>query len=902
MSNNISLRYKSLLLIIILCSTFQIILWPWSKIAKADMYNTDWSWTTAKPTVFSSTKISSIDNWCANSFQIKEVADETDTKMVCMSTGDKTRFGVYYNGRTFTAVVGFLYDSKMYKVNGACTRYDSCTYLPGSDTLVTKQYLMNGYVHSLVVYRNFTRRLTLYTNASLPISQYNFDTSNPDYIFQSANDFAWPVGGIGASNNGQWLAIEFRQRGIGLLNVETLEMRRISNMAFSYGAGYDPASELSVSNDGKHVAIMGMNSGLTVSDITSSCGDEATDSRMESNSPIAQPCAVAQVSTGEFIHNFVAAVHPIFNDDGGELSFYAASRGGESLDVSLRAAGYDSKKLSYLALGDSFTSGEGETDDKYYLQGTNDEFEKCHVSFRSYPFLISDFMKIDPLDMASVACSGAETKDIIGDDASYLGQGERLGEKYMKLDDIEITLAQNEAKRSFLPGRVHQESFVKKYQPKVITVGIGGNDAGFMSKLKACLGLDTCGWASNSKDKEQTAVEIKSLFSTLVNTYQEIHNASPNSKIYVIGYPRIIDANEKCSLLNGYLLDGTERQFMNEGITYLNQVIAAAAQASGVKFIDTEDSYGDQVLCGKSKPSAMNAIRLGDDGAIYEKLGWFKPVGNESFHPNSLGHAFTSNSINNSVSDLTAYDYCSDGSVMCPDSTSIAPEPSSYWIPDVNHNYPDQKVANYISDKDDASDSLHKRISLDSNSLTPNSFVDVEITSDPISLGKFTADNDGSLNIDINLPADLDEGYHTIHLYGTSYSGESIELYQVFAYGKTHVAINKNPGISGDNVVNNTGSLLTNSQKTNIKAGGLNNVIAKEINQVESALNSTPKVDEAMVLGTSVIADRSPELTNNSYSKAAKSTATNKIVILPLAIFIVIGAIITRLVQSTRVR
>ncbi len=740
-----------------------------------------WSWSSNKPVVCSSNLINGNPSGpCLVSNQKVTIIGELTSKKVCLTRGEKVNFGTYSDGG-LQSVVSFGFDTKMYKVWGACDYYNGCLYIPGSDTLVTKQNFINGMVKSLVLYKNFTKRLK-HTINGLNIG-YNFDTSNPDYIFRSANGYAWPIGGYGASDDGKWLGIEFRQRGIGLLNIENLTMKRISTMSFSYGTGYDPTSEIAVSNGGQSLAIMGLNSGLTVFDINSDCGDEATDVKMSSVIPISVPCKKAQITTGDFINRFFIASLPKFNSSGGELSFYALSYESETREVSLRASGYGGQRLDYLALGDSFTSGEGETDDSNYLVGTNNGYEKCHLSTRSYPYLLANLSGIDPNYMKSVACSGAVTKDVIGDDIFYSGQGGRLGKDKLNLNDTGMTLLKTEAGSSFIPGRIHQESFVKEYQPKVITIGIGGNDAGFMDKLKACLGTDTCSWANDSEDKEQTAVEIKNLYSVLTQTYQKIHDQSPNSQIYVVGYPKIISSDGKCDLIVGKLLDDVEKQFLNEGVEYLNQVIAAASSSVGIKYIDIQDSFGGHVLCGQDRPDAMNAVRTGDDGAISDNLDWLKLVGQESFHPNPFGHSLVAESINGSVSNILDYRYCDGGLTVCPVET-VVPEPSKYWIPDSYHDYPTQKIANFISDRLGSIDSLLKQVTLDSSSLAPNSAVSIEITSNPRSLGQFVTDDSGGLNLEVDLPVDIEEGYHTIHLYGTSYSGESVELYQVIKYIK----------------------------------------------------------------------------------------------------------------------
>ena len=726
------IRYRPVLQLLILAVMIgvisQLVLISWSQIVQAET-EAAISWTDSPPVTYSSINVSEMpSSYCHYSYQMKEISGYLGLKNICIVSGENVRFGTYHesSGSSFPVAVGFRFDTKMYRVNGVCGQYDSCLYLPGSDTLVTKQYLINGTVRSLVVYKNFTRRLTPFINTNIISTlEYNFDTSNPDFTFQSTSGYAWPIGGIGASDNGEWLAVEFRQRGIGLLNIHTLNMRRISLLALYYNGGMDPTSELVVSNDGNHVAVAGINSGFNVVDINSNCGENATDDKMDNVGYMEHPCKTAAINTEEFISRLNYAASPRFDQTGGELGFYASSYTGEVRQVLLRTGGYVGQKIDYLALGDSFTSGEGETDDSYYLNGTNDEYEKCHVSMRSYPYLVANLSAISPDFMRSVACSGAMTKDVLGNDSLYYGQGDRLSKS--GLSPIDIISAKNFARNYFIPGRALQDSFVQKYQPGSITIGIGGNDAGFMETLKTCIGLKTCDAAGTSQGREQAATEIKNLFGTLVDTYKKINLTSPNSKIYAIGYPKIIDPVGTCSLFLGYLLDDTEKQFMNEGIIYLNEVIAAAAKAAGIKYIDIQDSYGDQALCGKVQPSAMNSIVLGDDTNLVNDSRWFRFIGDEGFHPNSLGHSLVAGTIIGSVGNIKDYNYCENGAVICPDQTVVAPEPSTYWIPDGYHNYPKQQIANYVFDRADATDGRQKQLILDNNSLAPNSSITVQI-------------------------------------------------------------------------------------------------------------------------------------------------------------------------------
>ncbi len=741
-----------------------------------------WSWSNT-PTVASANPIPYAGTgMCYATFQKKVVAGEPLQQDICVTGGESVRYGTYFSHNSLAHVVGFGNESKMYPLGSVCNGYpDSCIYLPATDTLVSKQYLINGIVRSLVVYRNFSKRLAPQFGGFPLVTSYTFDDSNPDYILRGDDGYQWPVGGFGASENGKWLAVEFRQRGIGLLNIETLEMRRISALALSYGTGADPWTEISVTNNGDTVAIMGMNSGLTVINVVPSCGETALDSRMIQTKPETAHCINTNIDPQEFINRFYGAYRPRFNSDGGELSFYASSYLGDMREVTLRAKDYPFKQLAYLALGDSFSSGQGETSDAHYINGTNDEFDKCHVSDRSYPYLIAHALQIKDEDFKSVACSGAVTEDVVGADLTYWGQGNRLGEGGSGFNIITKTLVQDSSLESFYPGRVKQISFVKKYQPKVITIGIGGNDIGFMDKLSSCVGIGTCEWAATTKGREKTALEVKTLFSTLVDTYTQLHDSSPQSKIYAVGYPKVIATIGSCSGITGIMLNADERQFMNEGIIYINSIILAASKAAGIKYLDIQDSLGDSVLCGTASHISMNGLRIGDDVAPIEKMSSLKFIGSETFHPKPLGHSMFELAIIGSVPNLAAYSYCAGVSTVCPDS-STAPYPSNYWLEDgITHGYETQRTVQYVQNRS-KTNMRQKTLVLNDYTFASGSSVRAEIHSEPIVLGLFTADANGALRVDVDLPADLPEGYHTIHLYGTTYSGDSTDLYDVIRY------------------------------------------------------------------------------------------------------------------------
>ncbi len=739
-----------------------------------------WPWGSNEATVIYTNPISDAlaMTTCPTQLQNEQVDGETNSVNACITTGPKLKFGMYRNGNSYIPVLGNIREEKMYRLVGAsCDLYDPCTYVPGADVLVTKQRLSLRLGESIVLFNNFSKRIRkiIDTNSLSPV--YAFDNASPDYVYTNDPLKAWPVGGYSASENGDWLAIEIREKGIYVLNLHSRELRRISSMTLSYFTGMAPTTEMAISNDGLHVAVMGMNAYIQIFNIDDSCGESVTGAQMEIDYTIKAPCGLVPINTDKFIPHFFAAVHPRFNSDGGELTFYAMGRYGEQREVVLAAAGYEPFRLNFLALGDSYSSGEGETSDSYYQKGTNYNYEKCHLSARSYPYLTARILGISDIYAKSIACSGATTNDVIGWATDYQGQGDRF--KAANLTSEQKTSALTEARENFIPGRILQAVFVEQYQPKIITIGIGGNDVGFMDKLKTCLGLDTCEWALTPEGREKTAVEIRGLFWTLLDTYTNLRRLSPQSTIYAVGYPKIIDPKGSCGVPLGLMFDRFERPFMDEGIKYINQVIAAAAKKAGVHYIDIEGSLGDQVLCGSKKPSAVNWIRTGDDIPFIKDYDFSKIIGSESFHPTPIGQDLISKVVAKAITDNSAADACSVSDIGCYNSV-LPPWPDDYWLfGGVMHNYSYQHNVRFTSDKIGSINGKQKVINMPPSLFDPNVQVHAEIHSDSILLGTFQPNMDGGLIANINIPSDIPDGYHTIHLYGTSPSGEDVDYYDV---------------------------------------------------------------------------------------------------------------------------
>ncbi len=453
-------------------------------------------------------------------------------------------------------------------------------------------------------------------------------------------------------------------------------------------------------------------------------------------------------------------------------------------------------KLDYLALGDSFSSGEGDLDSSHYAYGTNGdrppEFgietdeEKCHISKLSYPYLLAQTMNIPSNKFKSVACSGAKIKDVQGnlDPSLYLGQDDRIkvvpeGQR----DEVKLDALQN-----FKPGREAQIEFVKEYQPKLVTVGVSGNDIGFSNILKPCLAPGSCSHSVASDEREGLGQAIQNQYSKLKELYEKIHTVSPDTKIFAVGYPKIVKKQTACAV--NVPLDDNERDLADETVNFLNQVVQKAAQDAGVGYLDINDGLAGKELCsGSTEGRAVNGAGFGGDV--------FKLFLNESMHPNQIGQGMIASKINARYSNLLNYNYCTDNSTNCPGSNqSVPPIPSWFGVDDnvLRRLYDgfSQLVLHPISDV----------INLPMSLLAPGSNLHIEIHTENVSLGDFTVDQNGNVNANVTIPSSVPPGFHTLHLKGNN-NGNSVDYYRDVIVTSTNTT-----DVDGDGVIDTSDPCL----------------------------------------------------------------------------------------------
>jgi lysophospholipase L1-like esterase len=260
----------------------------------------------------------------------------------------------------------------------------------------------------------------------------------------------------------------------------------------------------------------------------------------------------------------------------------------------------------YVALGDSYSSGEGACQPVTlaacrYLTGTNTSTDRCHRSHNAYPVRESARLPKGWRTLF-VACSGAETSNVLS--SGQYGEPAQL------------------AALGVAPGKV----------VRLVTLTLGGNDAGFATAVGQCVQAALFG--SSCHGKVTWAIPTATLKARLISVYTAVHAAAPHARVLVLGYPRLFSPRPKatapCDLAQ------VDAKAFSKAEDALNATIASAVkQADSLAgkhfagFVDNGKVYAGHELCaGPARASYLNGLELTSSGALPE-----------SFHPNRSGQS-----------------------------------------------------------------------------------------------------------------------------------------------------------------------------------------------------------------------------------------------------------------------
>ena len=555
---------------------------------------------------------------------------------------------------------------------------------------------------------------------------------------------------IAYADNGSWVVVEVLGGSFTRVNLATLQMVPFARSYARQGSPGLDASSITISADGRFVAVENTYaSEFKVYDLSQCSAGVCTSYDY-------WPFIGQQVSGLRFIS------HVRFINDG-LLSFDATSTTTNfSGTYELAPTAGITNLIDYLALGDSYSSGEGAFD---YLDGTDTSKNSCHLSSHSYPLLLTHDLFTNA-GGHSVACSGAVIHDIIDKSDNYRGQVRGVANWQQLQQSQPVLLAS--IMSNYLPGYVAQQRFVSQYQPATITIGVGGNNFGFGDILQRCLrpktslrlATDTC--FETYEDRQELRTMILRTSSKLKKLYEQLAAESPQSSIYVIGYPQIAFDKGTCAL-NVYFSD-RELEFVDELVDEINSSIAIAAKGAGSHYVDISQALAGHRLCEATGNNlAMNGLTAGTDGGP----GNTKIFGSESYHPNALGQQLIEQAILKQTNNLR----------LAKTALSPAPKvPSASFVSGSKSGRPTNLLLPepYLTNSQ-ASPGQVVSIGLDGidDGLIPGESYTVHLDGPQgIVLGTLVNDEPHT----VTLPLILEPGAHTIDVSGQNQAGQTVDI------------------------------------------------------------------------------------------------------------------------------
>jgi lysophospholipase L1-like esterase len=200
--------------------------------------------------------------------------------------------------------------------------------------------------------------------------------------------------------------------------------------------------------------------------------------------------------------------------------------------------------VNYVALGDSYSSGDGAGN---YLSASG----SCDRSADAFPEL---WAAAHPsATFASVACSSATTASVISSQIRALSAKTTL-----------------------------------------VSITIGGNDAGFSSVMETCVLSLTSSRCLKAVATAETFVADQ-LPTRLDQVLRAIAAAAPNARVVVLGYPDLYDLSRSGSCLG---LSTSDRTALNQGANDLDSALqAAAAQFRSDVYANVRGQFTGHEIC-----------------------------------------------------------------------------------------------------------------------------------------------------------------------------------------------------------------------------------------------------------------------------------------------------------------
>ena len=215
------------------------------------------------------------------------------------------------------------------------------------------------------------------------------------------------------------------------------------------------------------------------------------------------------------------------------------------------------KAVNYVALGDSYSAGEAGEDPQpgEYLSG-NPADERCRRWSLAYPQVIDERILRGDFDIdggfATFACTGALTLNIYNDadpDGEstdvLIAESNRPSSAAPRLhfrrdingDVIETVQPDGWEPRQTVSLAAQQHEFG---HVDMVTLTIGGNDAGFGGGILVCALVAEC-------DPAPSVERLAAVEDRIVDVLRQIKSAAPGAAIFVLGYPYVTPEVDPCA-------------------------------------------------------------------------------------------------------------------------------------------------------------------------------------------------------------------------------------------------------------------------------------------------------------------------------------------------------------------
>ncbi len=327
--------------------------------------------------------------------------------------------------------------------------------------------------------------------------------------------------------------------------------------------------------------------------------------------------------------------------------------------------------INYVALGDSYSSGEAGEDDDHEFQGIYRTGKPADPACRrwnmAYPFNVDDYLLGGAFTIDSYACTGAITLNI--HDPNNATNTRRPSPAAEEFDpDAEQQDDDWEPRQA-----VSLEAANDLRSVDMVTLTIGGNDAGFGPIIQQCVGL------SASCEDAALVNSLSAISARVVDVISEVRLVAPEASIFLLGYPlpvplgsergtfcesltasgvlsevswgpfflsnllpaiRLLNAVDETGTLSLLEVSAREAEFLRRMGTMLNETVETAARVGGAYFVEVarphDSTAGAESFDGHAPCDRDEAWLHGASGESASSS--FPPTSGRSFHPNAAGH------------------------------------------------------------------------------------------------------------------------------------------------------------------------------------------------------------------------------------------------------------------------